>query len=39
VHVGLLVRITVSLPLSVITPLLNRVAPATLSSTTHVQIP
>lgn len=36
---GSFVRVTVSLPFSVITPLLNMVAPATLSSTTHVQIP
>jgi len=36
---GSYVRVTVSLPFSVITPLLNMVAPATLSSTTHVQIP
>lgn len=33
------VRVTVSVPFSVITPLLNMVAPATLSSTTHIQIP
>lgn len=36
---GSFVRVTVSVPFSVITPLLNMVAPATFSSTTHIQIP
>jgi Flp pilus assembly protein TadG len=36
---GSYVRVTVSVPFSVLTPLLSMVAPATLSSTTHVQIP
>jgi Flp pilus assembly protein TadG len=36
---GSFVRVTVSVPFSVVTPLLNMVAPATLSSTTHIQIP
>jgi Flp pilus assembly protein TadG len=36
---GSFVRVTVSVPFSVLTPLLSMVAPATLSSTTHVQIP
>ncbi len=36
---GSFVRVTVSVPFSVITPLLSMVAPATLSSTTHIQIP
>jgi Flp pilus assembly protein TadG len=36
---GSFVRVTVNVPFSVITPLLNMVAPATFSSTTHIQIP
>ena len=36
---GSFVRVTVSVPVSVITPLLSMVAPSTLSSTTHMQIP
>ena len=36
---GSFVRVTVSVPFSVVTPLLSMVAPATLSSTTHMQIP
>lgn len=36
---GSFVRVTVTLPFQVLTPLLNMVAPATLGSTTHVQIP
>jgi Flp pilus assembly protein TadG len=33
------VKVTVSVPFQVITPLLSMVAPTTLSSTTHVEIP
>lgn len=33
------VRVRVSIPFSVLTPLLSMVAPTTLSSTTHVDIP
>lgn len=36
---GSFVRVTVNVPFSVITPLLNMVAPKTFSSTTHIQIP
>lgn len=36
---GAFVRVTVSVPFSVLTPLLSMVTPATLSSTTHLQIP
>ena len=36
---GAFVKVTVSIPFQVITPLLSMVAPSTLSSTTHVQIP
>ena len=36
---GSFVRVTVTLPFDVITPLLSMVAPTTLSSTTHVEIP
>lgn len=36
---GDFVRVRVVVPFSVITPLLSMVAPATLSSTSHVQIP
>jgi hypothetical protein len=32
-------RVTVSVPFSVITPLLSAIAPTTLTSTSHVQIP
>lgn len=33
------VRVTVSVPFSVVTPLLGMVAPTTMTSTTHLQIP
>ena len=33
------IRVSVSVPFQVITPLLNMVAPSTLASTTHVEIP
>lgn len=36
---GDFVRVTVSVPFSVITPLLSMVAPGTLTSTTHLQLP
>jgi Flp pilus assembly protein TadG len=36
---GSFVKVTVTVPFSVLTPLLSMVAPASLSSTTHVQIP
>jgi Flp pilus assembly protein TadG len=36
---GDFVRVQVRVPFSVVTPLLSMVAPATLSSTTHVEIP
>lgn len=33
------VRVTVSVPFSVVTPLLGMIAPRTMTSTTHIQIP
>ena len=36
---GSFVKVTVSVPFQVITPVLSMVAPSTLSSTTHVEIP
>lgn len=36
---GQFVRVTVTLPFRVVTPLLGMVAPSTLTSTSHVQIP
>jgi Flp pilus assembly protein TadG len=36
---GSFVKVTVTVPFQVITPVLSMVAPTTLSSTTHVQIP
>ncbi len=36
---GDFVRVTVNAPFSVITPVLSMVAPSTLSSTTHIEIP
>lgn len=36
---GSFVRVTVSVPFSVLTPMLGMVAPSTISSTTHLQIP
>jgi hypothetical protein len=36
---GSFVRVTVSVPFRVVTPLLSMVAPATLTSTSHVQLP
>jgi len=36
---GNYVRVTVSVPFSVITPLLSMVAPRTMTSVTHIQIP
>lgn len=36
---GLFVRVTVSVPFSVLTPLLSMVAPTTMTSTSHIQIP
>lgn len=36
---GAFVRVTVTVPFQVITPLLSMVGPATLSSTSHVQLP
>jgi hypothetical protein len=35
----LYVRVTVAVPFSVLTPLLSMVAPSTLQSTAHVQVP
>lgn len=36
---GSFVKVTVSVPFSVLTPVLSMVAPSTLTSTTHVKIP
>jgi Flp pilus assembly protein TadG len=36
---GSFVKVTVSVPFQVITPVLSMVAPTTLSSTTHIEIP
>lgn len=36
---GSFVRVSVSVPFQVITPVLSMVAPSTLSSTTHIEIP
>jgi Flp pilus assembly protein TadG len=36
---ALYVRVTVAVPFSVLTPLLSMVAPSTLQSTAHVQVP
>jgi Flp pilus assembly protein TadG len=36
---GSFVRVTVSVPFRVVTPLLNMVAPATLTSSSHIQLP
>ena len=36
---GSYVKVTVAVPFSVLTPLLSMVAPATITSTTHLQIP
>ena len=36
---GDFVKVTVTVPFQVITPLLSMVAPSTLSSTTHIEIP
>jgi Flp pilus assembly protein TadG len=36
---GNFVRVSVSVPFQVITPVLSMVAPSTLSSTTHIEIP
>lgn len=36
---GDFVRVSVSVPFSVLTPILNMFAPSTLSSTTHIQLP
>jgi len=36
---GAFAKVTVTVPFQVITPVLSMVAPSTLSSTTHVQIP
>jgi len=36
---GNYVRVTVSVPFSVVTPLLGMVAPTTITSTSHIQIP
>jgi Flp pilus assembly protein TadG len=36
---GGFVKVTVSVPFQVVTPLLSMVAPSTLSSTTHIEIP
>jgi Flp pilus assembly protein TadG len=36
---GSFVKVTVSVPFQVITPVLSMVAPSTLSSTTHVEVP
>jgi len=36
---ALYVRVTVSVPFSVLTPVLSMVAPSTLQSTAHVQVP
>jgi Flp pilus assembly protein TadG len=37
-RLGHYIKVTVSVPFSVLTPLLNMVAPSTMSSTSHVQI-
>jgi hypothetical protein len=36
---GSFVRVTVTVPFHVVTPLLGMVAPATLTSSSHVQLP
>ncbi|HEY3523901.1 MAG TPA: TadE/TadG family type IV pilus assembly protein [Candidatus Limnocylindrales bacterium] len=36
---GNFVRVSISVPFSVVTPLLSMVAPSTLTSVTHIQIP